>query len=140
METLSQGTCLLGPVEVATVKLQKGFWVTDSYFKYGDYIIIRLGVSERKADWAGVSQDLNPTTFVEEPLTYWFNFSLQRNGHVPLNVNWKINVETNGESQYFSLLNVDVLDSEWHDYGEIGQSTIINILGIFKTILLISFT
>ena len=71
-------------------------------------IITFSGVSERKAEWAGVRQDLDPSLFVEEPLTYSFNFSLQRNGHQPLNANWKLNVEINGESQYYSILNVEV--------------------------------
>ena len=79
------------------------------------------GVSERKADWAGVRQDLDPSFFVEEPLTYWFNFSLQRNGHQLSEMNWKLNVETNGESHYYSILKVEVDDSEWHDYGILGK-------------------
>ena len=78
------------------------------------------GVSERHADWAGVRQDLDPGLFVEEPLTYWFNFSLQRNGHQLSNMNWKLNVKTNGESQYYSIFKVEVDDSVWHDYGALG--------------------
>ena len=35
-------------------------------------------------------------------------------------MNWKLNVETNGESQYYPLLKVEVDDSEWHDYGTLG--------------------
>ena len=88
-------------------------------------IIIFSGVSERKAEWAGVRQDLDPGLFVEEPLTYWFNFSLQRNGHQPININWKLNVETNGESQYYSILNVEVDDSDWDDYGTLGLTNIL---------------
>ena len=88
-------------------------------------IISFSGVSERKAVWAGVRQDLDPGLFVEEPLTYWFNFSLQRNGHQPINTNWKLNVETNGESQYYSILNVEVEDSDWHDYGTLGLTNIL---------------
>ena len=65
-------------------------------------------------------QDLDPGLFVEEPLTYWFNFSLQRNGHQLSEMNWKLNVETNGESHYYSILKVEVDDSEWHDYGTLG--------------------
>ena len=78
------------------------------------------GVSERQAEWAGVRQDLDPGLFVEEPLTYWFNFSLQRHGHQLSSMNWKLNVETNGESQYYSIFKVEVDDSEWHDYGALG--------------------
>ena len=66
-------------------------------------------------------QDLDPSLFVEEPLTYWFNFSLQRNGHQLSEMNWKLNVETNGESHYYSILKVEVDDSEWHDYGTLGM-------------------
>ena len=93
------------------------------------------GVSERKAEWAGVRQDLDPSLFVEEPLTYWFNFSLQRNGHQLSNMNWKLNVETNGESQYYSILNIEVEDSDWHDYGTLGLTQHILLLIISKASL-----
>ena len=38
-----------------------------------------LEVTERTADWAGVMQDLKLNSFNEEPLQFWFNFSIQVN-------------------------------------------------------------
>ena len=39
-------------------------------------------VTERTHDWAGVFQDLRLNSFIEEPLQYWFNFSIQVNQRV----------------------------------------------------------
>ena len=70
-----------------------------------------LAVTERRANWAGPRQSLNPGSFSAENLQYQLNFSLQ--ALQPLTASWKLKVVAGEEEKYFMLLQQAVSSSDW---------------------------
>lgn len=78
-------------------------------------------VSERHEVWSGPKQDLNVESFaVEEPLTFWFNFSVKTVSQVT--AHWKLRVDHAGEPRYYSISSQEAGSSEqWMDFSETGM-------------------
>ena len=73
-------------------------------------------VTDRKAGaaWAGARQDLDAGKFgsVQQPLTYWLNFSIQAG--CDASVVWKLRVD----DRYFKIFGQDVEASQWTNLHE----------------------
>ena len=70
-----------------------------------------LAVTERRANWGGPRQSLNPGSFSAENLQYQLNFSVQ--ALHPLTASWKLKVVAGEEEKYFMLLQQGVSSSDW---------------------------
>ena len=70
-----------------------------------------LAVTERRANWAGPRQSLNPGSFSAENLQYQLNFSIQ--ALEPLTASWKLKVVSGEEEKYYMLLQQGVSSSGW---------------------------
>ena len=57
---------------------------------------------------------------VEEPLTFWFNFSLKTVS--PVSAHWKLRVDHAGEPRYYSISSQEAGSSgQWMDFSETGR-------------------
>ena len=70
-----------------------------------------LAVTQRRANWAGPRQTLNPGSFSAENLQYQLNFSIQ--AAQPLTASWKLKVVAGQEEKYFMLLQQGVESEDW---------------------------
>ena len=70
-----------------------------------------LVVNQRRANWAGPRQGLNPGSFSAEKLQYQLNFSVQ--ALQPLTASWKLKVVAGEEEKYFLLLQQGVSSPAW---------------------------
>ena len=70
-----------------------------------------LAVTQRRANWAGPRQTINPGSFSAENLQYRLNFSIQ--AVHPLTASWKLKVVAGEEEKYFMLLQQGVSSSDW---------------------------
>ena len=70
-----------------------------------------LAVNQRRANWAGPRQGLNPGSFSAGELQYQLNFSMQ--ALQPLTASWKLKVVAGEEEKYFMLLQQGVSSSDW---------------------------
>ena len=92
-------------------------------------------VTERTADWAGVMQDLKLNSFNEEPLQFWFNFSIQVNqmvrmsfiilefsfGYLQATASFKLRVENEGQTKYISLFHQNITNQDWNNFHQLGK-------------------